>query len=255
MDKELGVTLQKSLKKLGIDFYLETKVIRAEVKKNDITLFLQDKSGKESHIKGSHTLVCIGRKPYLSGLKLETVGIIPNSRGMIEVNEHFQTKIPNIYAIGDIIKGPMLAHKASEEGVACSEYIAGKGSHYNPNMIPNVVYTWPEVASVGKTEQELDQLGVSYKKGVAPFKASWRARAAEESDGVVKVLASKDTDEILGIHMIGPRCADIINEAVLAMEYRASAEDIGMIAHAHPTFSESLKEASLAATENRAIHF
>ena len=252
MDKELGISLQKSLKKLGIDFLLKTKVIKSELTKQGAKLFIQQ-DASDSFIEGSHVLVCIGRKPYLEGLNLDKIGL--QSTGLIEVNSQFQTKIPHIYAIGDIIKGPMLAHKASEEGSACAEYIAGKKPHYNPLTIPGVVYTWPEVACVGKTEEELNQLQIPFKKGVAPFKASGRARAAEESDGFIKILASKETDEILGVHMIGPRCADLINECVVALEYRASAEDIAMMSHAHPTFSESIKEAALAATANRAIHF
>lgn len=252
MDKELGVALQKSLKKLGMQFLLKTKVSKADITKKGAKLFIQQ-DASESFIEGSHVLVSIGRKPYLEGLNLDKIGL--QSTGFIEVNSQFQTKIPHIYAIGDIIKGPMLAHKASEEGSACAEYIAGKKPHYNPLTIPGVVYTWPEVACVGRTEEELNQLQIPFKKGVAPFKASGRARAAEESDGFIKILASKETDEILGVHMIGPRCADLINECVVALEYRASAEDIAMMSHAHPTFSESIKEAALAATANRAIHF
>jgi len=252
MDKELGVALQKSLKKLGMQFLLKTKVTKADITKKGAKLFIQQ-DASESFIEGSHVLVSIGRKPYLEGLNLDKIGL--QSTGFIEVNSQFQTKIPHIYAIGDIIKGPMLAHKASEEGSACAEYIAGKKPHYNPLTIPGVVYTWPEVACVGRTEEELNQLQIPFKKGVAPFKASGRARAAEESDGFIKILASKETDEILGVHMIGPRCADLINECVVALEYRASAEDIAMMSHAHPTFSESIKEAALAATANRAIHF
>ena len=177
-----------------------------------------------------------------------------DDRGRIEINENFETNVSGIYAIGDVVKGAMLAHKASEEGAVCVEKIAGHHAHLNYNTIPGVVYTWPEVASVGKTEEELKSAGVQFKSGKFPFKASGRARASEESDGFIKVLSDHSTDEIIGIHMIGPRAADMIAEAVVAMEYRASAEDIGMLVHPHPTFTEAIKEAALGATGNRAIH-
>lgn len=254
MDKELGRGLEKTLKKLGIPFKLGTKVTSAKTSKNGVTLTAESK-GQTISLDADYVLVAIGRRPYTAGLGLENVGIVPDERGRIPVNDRFETQVPGIYAIGDVIRGAMLAHKASEEGNAVVELIAGQHAHIDYNAIPGVVYTWPEVAAVGKTEEELKTAGVAYKKGIAPFKASGRARAAEESDGFIKVLAHQETDEILGVHMIGPRAADLIGEAVVALTYRASAEDIGIISHAHPTFSESIKEAALAATENRAIHF
>jgi dihydrolipoamide dehydrogenase len=196
----------------------------------------------------------VGRKPYTEGLGLENAGLKTDERGKIPVNEHLETSVKGIYAIGDVIKGAMLAHKAEEEGTLVAEQMAGQKPHINYNLIPGVVYTWPEVAAVGFTEEQLKEQGRAYKTGSFPFKASGRARASMDTDGFVKVLADKNTDEILGVHMIGPRAADMIAEAVVAMEYRASAEDISRMSHAHPTFTESFKEACLAATENRAIH-
>jgi dihydrolipoamide dehydrogenase len=177
-----------------------------------------------------------------------------DERGKVEVNDHLQTNVPNIFAIGDVVKGAMLAHKAEEEGTFVAEYMAGQKPHINYNLIPGVVYTWPEVASVGYTEEQLKADGKKYKVGGFPFKASGRARASMDTDGIIKVLADADTDEILGVHMIGPRVADLIAEAVVAMEFRASAEDISRISHAHPTFTESFREACLDATAKRAIH-
>jgi dihydrolipoamide dehydrogenase len=185
---------------------------------------------------------------------LDKAGVKLDDRGKIEVNEHLITSNENIYAIGDVIKGAMLAHKAEEEGVFVAEKIAGQKPHINYNLIPGVVYTWPEVAAVGYTEEQLKEKGVKYKVGNFPFKASGRARASMDTDGFVKVLADEKTDEILGVHMIGPRTADMIAEAVVAMEYRASAEDISRMSHAHPTFTESLKEACLDATAKRSLH-
>lgn len=199
-------------------------------------------------------MVSIGRRPYVDNLNLEAVGVA-TERGKVLVDEHtLQTNVPNIYAIGDVVRGAMLAHKAEEEGVFVAETIAGQKPHINYNLIPGVVYTWPEVAAVGKTEEELKTAGVAYKSGSFPFKALGRATASGDVDGLVKVLADKNTDEILGVHMIGARAADMIGEAVTAMEFRASAEDISRISHAHPTYLEAMKEACLAATDNRAIH-
>ncbi|RAP32367.1 dihydrolipoyl dehydrogenase [Candidatus Marinamargulisbacteria bacterium SCGC AG-410-N11] len=254
MDAELSRSLTKSMKALGVSFYCSTKVTGVDVKKSTVQVTAEDKNGETVLLKGDYVLVAIGRTPYTEKLGLENVGINLDDRKRIDVNDHFQTSVPNIYAIGDVIKGFMLAHKASEEGSVCVEMMLGKGGHYNPDLVPGVVYTWPEVASVGKTEEELKQANISYKKGSFPFKASGRARAAEESEGFVKILSDSTTDEILGVHMIGPRCADLIAEAVLAMEYRASAEDLGMLMNPHPTFSEAIKEAALMATEKRAIH-
>ncbi len=196
----------------------------------------------------------MGRYAYTDGLGLDKVGIKTDDRGRIECDANLQTNVPGIYAIGDVIKGAMLAHKAEEEGMLVAEHMVGQKPHIDYNLIPGVVYTWPEVAAVGKTEEELKEAGIAYKKGSFPFKASGRARASMDTDGMVKVLADEATDEILGVHMIGPRVADMIAEAVVAMEFRASAEDIARMSHAHPTYTESFREAALAATENRAIH-
>jgi dihydrolipoamide dehydrogenase len=198
--------------------------------------------------------MAVGRKPYTEGLNLEKAGVKLDLRGRVEVDAHLKTSADNIFAIGDVVVGAMLAHKAEEEGVFVAEQIAGQKPHIDYNLIPGVVYTWPEVAAVGQTEEQLKEKGIKYKVGSFPFKASGRARASMDTDGFVKVLADETSDEILGVHMIGPRTADMIAEAVVAMEYRASAEDISRISHAHPTFTESLKEAALDATGKRALH-
>lgn len=254
MDKTMGKELKKSLKKLGFNFYLGHKVTEVKGTAKTVTVKAENKKGETIDIKGDYCLVSIGRKPYTDGLGLENVGIKTDERGRIEVDSHLKTEVENIYAIGDVIKGAMLAHKAEEEGSFVAEVMAGQKPHIDYNLIPGVVYTWPEVASVGKTEEQLKEDGVAYKSGSFPFKASGRARASMDTDGVVKVLADKNTDEILGVHMIGPRTADMIAEAVVAMEYRASAEDIARMSHAHPTYTEAFKEACLAATDNRALH-
>ena len=255
MDKTLGAELLRSLKKLGMEFLLGHKVTGASVKGNKVTVTADDSSGKGISLEGDYCLLAVGRTAYTEGLGLENIGLTVEERGKkITVDEHLQTKIPGIYAIGDVVRGAMLAHKAEDEGVFVAEYIAGQKPHINYNLIPGVVYTWPEVASVGYTEEQLKEQGKKYKVGSFPFKASGRARASMDTDGLVKVLADAETDELLGVHMIGPRVADVIAEAVVAMEFRASAEDIARICHAHPTFTEAFKEAALAATENRAIH-
>jgi len=254
MDSTMGKELKKSLKKLGFNFYLGHKVTEVKGTAKTVTVKAENKKGEAVEIKGDYCLVSIGRKPYTEGLGLENVGIKTDDRGRIEVDGHLKTSADNIYAIGDVIKGAMLAHKAEEEGVFVAETIMGQKPHINYNLIPGVVYTWPEVASVGFTEEQLKEKGVAYKTGSFPFKASGRARASMDTDGLVKVLADKNTDEILGVHMIGPRTADMIAEAVVAMEYRASAEDIARMSHAHPTYTEAFKEACLAATDNRALH-
>lgn len=255
MDKGLGKELQKSLKGLGFEFLLSHKVTGASVKGKTVTVTAEDAKGNPVTVEGDYCLVAVGRTAYTEGLNLEAVGIKLEERGKkVPVNEHLETPVAGIYAIGDVIRGAMLAHKAEEEGVYVAELIAGQKPHINYNLIPGVVYTWPEVASVGATEEQLKKDGVKYKAGSFPFKASGRARASMDLEGFVKVLADANTDEILGVHMIGPRVADMIAEAVVAMEYRASAEDIARICHAHPTFTESFKEAALAATGNRAIH-
>lgn len=254
MDATLGKELQKILKKLGFDFYLNHKVTGAKNTDKKVSVTALDKDSKEVSLDGDYCLVAIGRRAYTDGLNLENAGLKTDERGKVPVNDHLQTAVPHIYAIGDVIRGPMLAHKAEDEGIVVAEIIAGQKPHINYLLIPNVVYTWPEVASVGYTEEQLKEMGKAYKTGSFPFKASGRARASMDTDGLIKVLADKDTDEILGVHMIGARAADMIMEATVAMEFRASAEDIGRICHAHPTYSESFKEACLAASENRAIN-
>lgn len=255
MDKTLGKELQKSLSKLGMKFLLSHKVTGASVKGKKVTVTADSPKGEKVVLEGDYCLVAVGRTAYSEGLGLDKIGITLEERGKkIPVNEHLETSVKGVYAIGDVITGAMLAHKAEEEGTYVAETIAGQKPHINYNLIPGVVYTWPEVASVGYTEEQLKEKGTKYKTGTFPFKASGRARASMDTDGLVKVLADAETDEILGVHMIGPRTADMIAEAVVAMEFRASAEDIGRISHAHPTFTEAFKEAALAATDNRAIH-
>lgn len=254
MDRALGKELQKVLKGLGFEFHFQHKVTGAVVKGKEVTVTAEGKDGKTIEVKGDYCLMSIGRRPFTDGLNLDKAGIKLDDRGRIAVNDHLETNVPGIYAIGDVVKGAMLAHKAEEEGVYVAELMAGQKPHINYNLIPGVVYTWPEVAGVGYTEEQLKGQGRAYKAGSFPFKASGRARASMDLDGFVKVLADKNTDEILGIHMIGPRAADMIAEAVVAMEFRASAEDIARMSHAHPTYTEALKEACLAATENRALH-
>jgi len=254
MDRTMGKELQKVLKKQGFDVYLKHKVTAVEAKGSNVKITAEDSKGKNVELNGDYCLVSIGRRSYTEGLGLDNIGIKTNKAGQVEVDDHLRTNVDNIYAIGDVVKGAMLAHKAEEEGVFVAETIAGQKPHINYLLIPGVVYTWPEVASVGYTEEQLKEKGKPYKTGSFPFKASGRARASMDTDGLIKVLAHKDTDEILGVHMIGPRTADLIAEAVVAMEYRASAEDISRMSHAHPTFTESFKEACLAATDNRALH-
>ncbi|MEO6884103.1 MAG: dihydrolipoyl dehydrogenase [Bacteroidia bacterium] len=255
MDKGLGKELQKVLKKEGFDFYFKHKVTGASVKGNDVTVTAENEKGEKVEFKGDFCLVAVGRKAYTGNLNLDKAGVKLDSRGKIETDDHLQTNVPNIYAIGDVIKGAMLAHKAEDEGVFVAEIMAGQKPHIDYNLIPGVVYTWPEVASVGQTEEQLKTQNKKYKIGNFPFKASGRARASMDAEfGFVKILADEATDEILGVHIIGPRAADIIAEAVVAMEYRASAEDIARICHAHPTFTEAVKEAAMDATGKRAIH-
>jgi dihydrolipoamide dehydrogenase len=254
MDKTMGKELQKVLSKIGFSFNFKHKVIGAKVENDTVTVTAENENGEVKEFSADYCLLSIGRKPYTSGLGLENAGIQLDSKGRVEVNDHLETNVKGIYAIGDVVKGAMLAHKAEEEGMFVAETIAGQKPHINYLLIPGVVYTWPEVAAVGYTEEELKASGRKYKVGSFPFKASGRARASMDTDGLVKVLADTQTDEILGVHMIGPRVADMIAEAVVAMEFRASAEDIARMSHAHPTYTESFKEACLAATENRALH-
>ncbi|NRF39355.1 dihydrolipoyl dehydrogenase [Pedobacter foliorum] len=256
MDAGLGKELQRVLKKsLGMEFYMGHKVTGATTKGKKVTVTADNAKGEQIQLEADYCIVAVGRTAYTAGLGLENIGIQTEERGnKIPVNEHLETSVPGVYAIGDVIKGAMLAHKAEDEGIYVAERLAGQKPHINYNLIPGVVYTWPEVASVGYTEEQLKEKGVQYKAGSFPFKASGRAKASMDTDGFVKVLADAKTDEILGVHMIGPRAADMIAEAVVAMEFRASAEDIARICHAHPTYTEALKEAAMAATENRAIH-
>ncbi len=254
MDKTMGKELQKAVKKLGADFYFNHKVTKVENTGEEVVVTVDTPKGETITLTGDYCLVSVGRKPYTDGLNLEAAGLSTDSRGKIEVDDYLRTKVPHIYALGDVIRGAMLAHKAEEEGVFIAETITGQKPHIHYKLIPNVVYTWPEVAAVGYTEEELKQEGIAYKMGSFPFKALGRARASMDIDGLVKVLASKETDELLGVHIIGPRAADMIAEAVVAMEFRASAEDISRMSHAHPTYTEAFKEACLAATDNRAIN-
>lgn len=255
MDADMSKNLHKVLKKEGVDFLLGHGVTSVKNTGKKVVVKATDKnSKKEVELEADYCLVAVGRRPYTDKLNLDKAGVKLDERGRVHTDGHLQTNVPHIYAIGDVVKGPMLAHKAEEEGVYVAEILAGQKPHVDYNLIPGVVYTWPEVAAVGKTEQELKQAGREYKVGTFPFKASGRARASNESEGLVKVLADKKTDEILGVHMIGPRVADMIGEAVVAMEFRASAEDIGRICHAHPTYSEAFKEACLVATDNRGLN-
>lgn len=254
MDAALSKGLQKVLKKQGVKFHTSTKVKSVERNGDEIIIKADDKKDKEIEIKADYCLVSVGRKPFTDGLNADAAGVKVDDKGRIEVNEHLQTNTDNIYAIGDVVKGVMLAHKAEEEGTFVAETIAGQKPHIDYNLIPGVVYTWPEVASVGKTEEQLKEDGVKYKEGKFPMRALGRSRASGDTDGFVKILADENTDEVLGVHMIGARTADLIAEAVTAMEYRASAEDIARMSHAHPTYAEAVKEAALAATDNRALH-
>jgi dihydrolipoamide dehydrogenase len=254
MDASLSKELMKVMKKQGVQFYLSHGVTKVERKGKMVTVTASDKKGSEVQWEGDYCLVSVGRKPFTDGLNAQAAGVQVNGKGQIEVNDHLQTSAPGIYAIGDVVRGAMLAHKAEEEGVMVAELIAGQKPHINYNLIPNVIYTWPEVAAVGKTEEQLKAEGIAYKSGQFPMRALGRARASMDTDGFVKILADAQTDEVLGVHMIGARAADLIAEAVTAMEFRASAEDIARMSHSHPTYAEAIKEAALAATENRALH-
>jgi dihydrolipoamide dehydrogenase len=254
MDASLSKELTKVFKKQGMKFYVSHKVQSVERNGDAVTVQAENAKGETITLEGDYALVSVGRRPYTDGLGAENAGVKVSDKGMVEVNDHLQTNIPNIYAIGDVVRGAMLAHKAEEEGAMVAEILAGQKPHINYNLIPGVVYTWPEVAAVGQTEEQLKASGVDYKAGSFPFKALGRARASGDLDGFVKILADAKTDEVLGVHMIGARCADLIAEAVVAMEFKASAEDISRMSHAHPTFAEAMKEAALAATDNRALH-
>ena len=254
MDASLSKELTKVLKKQGMKFYTSHKVQSVDRAGDVVTVKAENAKGEIITLEGDYSLVSVGRRPYTDALNADKAGVKVTERGQIEVNDHLQTSVSNIYAIGDVVRGAMLAHKAEEEGVMVAEILAGQKPHIDYNLIPGVVYTWPEVAAVGKTEEQLKAEGVEFKAGSFPFKALGRARAGGDTDGFVKILADAKTDEVLGVHMIGARCADLIAEAVTAMEFRASAEDISRMSHAHPTFAEAIKEAALAATGNRALH-
>jgi dihydrolipoamide dehydrogenase len=254
MDSTMGKELTKVLKKLKMKFHMEHRVQHVENTGKGVSLTALNKKGDEVVLEADFCLVSVGRKPYTEGLGLENAGIKVNEKGQVTVDKNLHTGVANIYAIGDVVRGAMLAHKAEEEGSFVAEKIAGQIPHIDYNLIPGVVYTWPEVAAVGKTEEELIEAGVEYKVGSFPMKALGRARASMDIQGLIKILADKETDEILGVHMIGARAADLIMEAVVAMEFRASAEDIARISHPHPTYSEAVKEAAMAATEDRAMH-
>ncbi|WP_125721619.1 MULTISPECIES: dihydrolipoyl dehydrogenase [Flavobacterium] len=254
MDGALSKELTKVLKKQGMKFYVSHKVKSVERNGDAVVVQAENAKGETITLEGDYSLVSVGRRPYTDGLNADKAGVKISDRGQVEVNDHLQTSVPNIYAIGDVVRGAMLAHKAEEEGVMVAEILAGQKPHIDYNLIPGVVYTWPEVAAVGQTEEQLKAAGVKYKSGSFPFKALGRARASADLDGFVKILADEKTDEVLGVHMIGARTADLIAEAVTAMEFKASAEDISRMSHAHPTFAEAVKEAALAATENRALH-
>lgn len=253
MDKTMGKELQRVMKKeFSPDFYFNHKVTKVENTGEEV-LVTAENNGQNIELKGDYCLVCIGRKPFTDGLNLEKLGIVLEKGKIIVDNSTLQTSVPNIYAIGDVIRGAMLAHKASEEGILAVETMAGQKPHINYNLVPNVVYTWPEIASVGQTEEQLKEQGKDYKSGSFPFRALGRAVASGDEDGLVKVLSDKITDEILGVHIIGARAADLISEAVSAMEFRASSEDIIRTSHAHPTYAEAFREACMA-TDNKAIH-
>jgi dihydrolipoamide dehydrogenase len=254
MDNGLTKDFQKSLEKQGIVFKLSTKVTGAKKTKDGVTLTVEPAAGGAAEeIKADVVLVCVGRKPYTDGLGLDKVGVKMNPRGMIETDKHWQTNVAGIYAIGDVVAGPMLAHKAEEEGVAVAEVIAGQHGHVNYDAIPGVIYTHPEVASVGKTEEQLKEAGVAYNSGKFPFAANGRALANGDAEGYVKILADAKTDEVLGVHIIGPDAGGLIAECTMAMEFKASSEDIARTCHAHPTIAEVVKEAALA-VEKRALH-
>ena len=255
MDKDLGKELMRSMKKLGVEFKLKHMVTKVDGLKSKAKIEYKKRDTDDVvNIDADYCLIAIGRKSYTDELGLDKIGIKTDDRGRVEVDSHLATNVPNVYAIGDVIKGAMLAHKAEEEGVVLAEMLTGQKPHIDYNLIPGVVYTWPEVSGVGKTEEELKEAGVAYKVGKFPMRALGRSRASMDIEGMIKVIADKQTDELLGVHMIGARAADLIMEAVALMEFRASAEDMSRICHPHPTYSEAVKEAALAATDNRSLH-
>jgi dihydrolipoamide dehydrogenase len=254
MDRELGPAMQRILARSGTAFRLGTRVVSSETGNEAVTLKLEPAAGGEREsLAADIVLVAIGRRPFTEGLGLDEIGVARDRDGRVEVNEDFATNIPGVYAIGDVIRGPMLAHKAEEEGIAVVERLAGQKTHVEYDAIPSVVYTWPEAAAVGKTEDELKAAGIEYRIGKFPFTANARARTNADTEGFVKVLADAATDRVLGVHIIGPDAGTMIAEAALAIEFGASAEDIARTCHAHPTLPEALKEAALA-VEGRSIH-
>ncbi len=254
MDKSMGKEMMRVMKKQKVKFKLSHQVTDIKRDGDEVTVKAKDKKGKEVSFTGDYCLVSIGRKPYTTGLNAEKAGVELNEKGQVKVGKNLKTTADSIYAIGDVVEGAMLAHKAEEEGTFVAEVIAGQKPHIDYNLIPNVVYTWPEVASVGKSEEQLKEVGVEYKSGQFPMRALGRSRASGDIDGMIKILSDKTTDEVLGVHMIAPRAADLIAEAVTAMEFRASAEDIARMSHAHPTYAEAVKEAALASTDDRPLH-
>jgi dihydrolipoamide dehydrogenase len=253
-DIEVGSLLHKSLAKQGIEFHLETRVTGASVSGSQVAVSAEGAGGKALSVDCDKVLVAVGRRPYTEGLNLEGVGVqVEPKTGRVIVDSRFRTSVPTISAIGDLIEGPMLAHKAEDEGIACAEILAGKPGHVDYNTIPSVIYTWPEMASVGITEEQAKQLELKYRVGKFPFQANGRARAMDDTEGLVKILADAATDRVLGVHIIGPRASDMIAEAVTTMEFAGSAEDIARTCHAHPTLSEAFREAALA-VDQRAIH-
>ena len=253
MDKEISNEFMKILKKQGIKFQLNTKVEKITKKNNGVIIEISNKNGDKNKLEADVVLISVGRKPFTNNLNLENIGVELDKKGRVKVNKNFETNIKNIYAIGDVIEGPMLAHKAEEEGIAVAELIAGQSGHVNYDVIPGVVYTSPEVASVGKTEEQLKEKGISYKIGKFPFAANSRAKAIDDPEGFVKILADSVTDKVLGVHIIGPHAGEMIAEMSVAMEFGASSEDIARTCHAHPTFSEAIKEAALS-VDKRQIH-
>ena len=253
MDREIGIEFMKILKKQGITFHLKTKVNSIKKNQKGVIISASNESNKDIKFEADVALISVGRKAYTKGLNLDALGIRTDNKGCIETNEKFQTSVENIYAVGDVIKGPMLAHKAEEEGIAVAEIIAGQSGHVNYNVIPGVIYTTPEVAYVGKNEEQLKVENMPYKVGKFPFMANSRAKAIDEPEGFVKILADYKTDKVLGVHIIGPHAGEMIAEMSVAMEFDASAEDIARTCHAHPTFSEAIKEAALS-VDKRQIH-
>ena len=254
-DEEIAGEVHKLLVKQGFEIHVDTKVTGATVKGDTVTVTAQAKDGKAVSVQGDRVLVAVGRRPYTSGLGLDDVGVKTDAKsGRIDVNEHFQTSVPGVYAIGDLIAGPMLAHKASEEGVVCVEQLTGMKPHVNYDAIPSVIYIWPEVASVGLTEEQVKETGTEYRVGKFKFSATGRAKAMDEQDGFVKVLADAKTDRVLGVHILGPRASDLIAECVTIMEYKGSAEDIARCTHAHPTLSEAVGEAARMAWSGKPLN-